>query len=183
MWFWCGVSDAFVPFRFTYHVYRASIYLGFRLSVAEYGNNAEIQTNIAPNNPDCQTMYQIHAKLVYVWWRIAKWLFFFFLYFVSSKNSWGNCRCKSSLTLKSIALVVATADIVKGLFTLNVNVNFAVYIASNFNIVSLVMLTLTQRMDVEPILCVRVLLPLLPIFSKTQTQTFTLKCEWALWNG
>ena len=122
MWFWCGVSDAFVPFRLTYHVYHASIYLGFRLSVAEYGNNAEKRTNIAPH---CQTMYQIHAKLVYMWWHIAEWFFFFFLYVVSSKNSWGNCRCKSSLTLKSMALVVATADIAKGPLTLDVNINYA----------------------------------------------------------
>ena len=46
--------------------------------------------------------------------------------------------------------------------------------ASNFNIVSTVMLTLMQRMGTEHILCVCVLLPLLPLFSKTQTQTLTL---------
>ena len=46
--------------------------------------------------------------------------------------------------------------------------------ASNFNIVSMVMLTLMQRMGVKPFLCICVLLPLLLLFSKTQTQTLTL---------
>ena len=78
--------------------------------------------------------------------------------------------------MKSIAVVVATADIAKGPFTRQCEL--CSYIASNFNIIMpLVLLTLTQRMDVEPILCVRVLLPLLPIFSKTHMLTLTLKCE------
>ena len=51
---------------------------------------------------------------------------FFFFYFVSSMNSWVNCRCESPLTLNSIAIELVTADIAKSLFTLNVNVNFAV---------------------------------------------------------
>ena len=51
---------------------------------------------------------------------------------------------------------------------------FASAFASNFNIVSMVMLTLMQRMGIEPILCVCILLPLLLLFSKRQTQTLTL---------
>ena len=35
-------------------------------------------------------------------------------------------------------------------------------------------------MGIEPILCACVLLPLLPLFSKTKTQI--LKCEWAFTN-
>ena len=38
--------------------------------------------------------------------------------------------------------------------------------ALNFNIVSMMMLTLTQRMNIEPIHCI-VLLPLLLLFSRT----------------
>ena len=53
---------------------------------------------------------------------------------------------------------------------------------SNFNIVSIVMLTLTQRTGIEPILCFCVLLPLLLLFPKTQTETLTQSvngpCEW-----
>ena len=51
---------------------------------------------------------------------------------------------------------------------------FASAFASNFNIVSMVMLTLTQRMGTEPILCICILLPLCQLFSKTQTQTLTV---------
>ena len=51
---------------------------------------------------------------------------------------------------------------------------FASAFASNFNIVSMVMLTLMQRMCTEPILWNCALLPLLPLFSKTQIQTLTL---------
>ena len=51
---------------------------------------------------------------------------------------------------------------------------FACAFASNFNIVSMVMLTFMQRMNTEPILCVCLLLPLLPLFSKMQVQTLTL---------
>ena len=51
---------------------------------------------------------------------------------------------------------------------------FASAFKSNFNIVSMVMLTLMQRIAVEPILCVCVLLPLLLLFLKTQMQMLTL---------
>ena len=51
---------------------------------------------------------------------------------------------------------------------------FASAFASNFNSVFMVMLTLMQKMGVEPVLCVCVLLPLLLLFSKRQTQTLTL---------
>ena len=43
---------------------------------------------------------------------------------------------------------------------------FVFVFASDFNIVSMVMLTLTQRSGMEPILCICNLLPLLIIFSK-----------------
>ena len=46
--------------------------------------------------------------------------------------------------------------------------------ASNFNIVSMVMLMLIQRIGIETILCICILLPLLLLFSKMQTQTLTL---------
>ena len=39
---------------------------------------------------------------------------------------------------------------------------------------SMVMLTLTQRMGIEPILCVCVLLPLLLLFSNMKTQKLML---------
>ena len=52
--------------------------------------------------------------------------------------------------------------------------------ASNFYIVSIRTLILTQGMAAEPILCVCILLLLLPLFSKTQKQMLTLKSEWAL---
>ena len=44
--------------------------------------------------------------------------------------------------------------------------------ASNFNIVSVAILMLMQRIATEPILCI--LLPLLLLFSKPRTQTLTL---------
>ena len=51
---------------------------------------------------------------------------------------------------------------------------FASAFASNFNIVSIVMLTLIQRMGIKSILCNCMLLTLLLLFSKTQMQTLTL---------
>ena len=56
---------------------------------------------------------------------------------------------------------------------------FASAFASNFNIASTVMLMLMQRMGIEPILCICVLLPLLLLFWKIQTQTRDAKCDWA----
>ena len=41
---------------------------------------------------------------------------------------------------------------------------FASAFVSNFHIVSVAMLTSMQRMGVEPILCICLLLPLLPLF-------------------
>ena len=48
---------------------------------------------------------------------------------------------------------------------------FAHVFAPNFNNVPMVMLM--QRMGVESILCIHILLPLLLLFSKTQTQMLT----------
>ena len=44
----------------------------------------------------------------------------------------------------------------------------------------MVLLTLMQRMGVEPILCICVWLPLLLLFSKVQMQTLTLSVNWPL---
>ena len=46
-------------------------------------------------------------------------------------------------------------------------------LASNFNFASVETLILMQRMDTEPNLCICNLLPLLLLFSKTQTQMLT----------
>ena len=51
---------------------------------------------------------------------------------------------------------------------------FASMFVSNFIIVSMVMLTVMQGKVIEPILCIFILLPLLLLFSKMQTQTLTL---------
>ena len=52
--------------------------------------------------------------------------------------------------------------------------------ASNFKIVSMVLLTLMQRMSTEPILCICVLLPLLLLISKTQTLTLSVSVPFGL---
>ena len=46
--------------------------------------------------------------------------------------------------------------------------------ASNFNIVSMVVVMLVQRMGVEPILCICILLRLFLLFSKMQMQMLML---------
>ena len=51
---------------------------------------------------------------------------------------------------------------------------FASAFASNFNSVSMMMVTLMQRMGTESILCVCILLPLLLLFSKTKTLTLSV---------
>ena len=49
---------------------------------------------------------------------------------------------------------------------------FASTFVSHFNIVSMVMLTLMQKMGTEPILCIHILLSFLQLFSKMQTLAF-----------
>ena len=51
--------------------------------------------------------------------------------------------------------------------------------ASNFNIVSMVMLTLMQRMGIEPILCICNLLQLPLIIFENVNVDIDAKCEWA----
>ena len=64
----------------------------------------------------------------------------------------------------------------KGLFTprLFTMLTFATAFASNFNIVSMVMLILMQIIGTTPIVCVCILLPLLLLFLKMKTQTLML---------
>ena len=68
----------------------------------------------------------------------------------------------------------STRDCVKVRSHLASKSTFASVFASNCNIVSVAILTLVQRMDIEPSACLCILLPLLLLFLKSQTQTLTL---------
>ena len=53
--------------------------------------------------------------------------------------------------------------------------------ASNFNIVSMVMLTLMQRMGIEPILCINLrFVTTASIIFENANADVDAKCEWAL---
>ena len=54
---------------------------------------------------------------------------------------------------------------------------FAPVFASQFNILSMVMLMLMQRMGIEPILCIQILLPLHSNIFKNANTDVDTKCQ------
>ena len=56
---------------------------------------------------------------------------------------------------------------------------FASAFVSNFNIVSMVMLTLTQRMGTEPNLCVCIFVTIASTIFENANANTDVQCEWA----